>query len=401
MSTISHIEKELLEYINQHPVINTHTHHLPDNFFVDFGLDSLIKQGYVHWLRYDLDTTFISRQNYLDKVRFKSYFIWLNKALKEIYHFDTLTASNYDEIDLMIKTAHKESAFHLDLLKTKCNYQNIVLDAYWQPGSDNDHPEMFSSTFRIDPLLQGYSKEAVDHDGNNPFLLYERSFNNLDDYTNWIKDLIKQKKQQGCIALKSAVAYDRGLAFKTVSKQRAERIFNIHEHDINNSDVIAFQDYIFQLICELAAEHSLPLQCHTGMGTLSNTRALAMQEVIEKNPKTKFVLFHCSFPWTEDMNALLHNYDNVYPDLCWLPLLSPTSAKKTLHELIEVTSSDKICWGCDTRTSEESYGALLAFRYVLSEVLLEKISDNYLTLSDALVIIDNIMVNNPKKLYSI
>ena len=37
-----------------------------------------------------------------------------------------------------------------------------------------------------------------------------------------------------------------------------------------------------------------------------------------------------------------------------------------LHELIERATLDRIFWGCDTWTAEESFGALLAFRHVLA-----------------------------------
>src|SRR5690606_7204040 len=138
-------------------------------------------------------------------------------------------------------------------------------------------------------------------------------------------------------------------------------------------DIKAFQDYLFWRICEMAAEFDLVLQCHTGMGQLRNANAMSMKDVIAGNPQTKFVLFHCSYPWLGDVTALMHLYPNVYPDLCWMPILSPSAANRVLHELIEVGTADKVCWGCDTWTSEESYGAVLAMRYVLADVLEEKI----------------------------
>ena len=60
---------------------------------------------------------------------------------------------------------------------------------------------------------------------------------------------------------------------------------------------------------------------------------------------------------------------------------------------------DKVSWGCDTWTSEESYGALLAFRFVLAMVLGEKVMNSYITIDDAKAIVDNIMYKNPLKLY--
>lgn len=166
-------------------------------------------------------------------------------------------------------------------------------------------------------------------------------------------------------------------------------------------DIKAYQDYIFTSICKIAAEQGLPFQCHTGMGQLTGTNAMSMKRVIQSNPETKFVIFHCSYPWTDDVNALLRTYDNVYPDLCWLPILSTSTAIGMLHELIEGGTSDKVCWGCDTWTSEESYGTLLAFRFVLTKVLGEKVKDGYFSLNYAKDIIDNIMYNNAAKLYGL
>ena len=184
-----------------------------------------------------------------------------------------------------------------------------------------------------------------------------------------------------------------------MTKEKAGKVFRLGPDEITKEDIANFQNYLFSCVCGLAAEFSLPLQCHTGLGQLTNTRAMALKETIEANPQTKFVLFHCSYPWMDDISGLLHVYPNVYPDLCWLPILSPTAAQRMLHELIEIGTSDKVCWGCDTWTSEESYGALLAFRSVLTHVLQDKINDGYFSLSDAKQVIDNLMVNNAANLY--
>ena len=396
------MKAELSAYMAEHPVINTHSHHLPDDFFKNFALDNLLNQIYISWSGVTFEQTRGSRAAYLDKVRYKSYFIWLQKSLQKLYSFDEpLSPDNWDEISRKIEGAYEDASFHLQILKEKCGYEKVILDTYWEPGSHNGHPEIFSPTFRVDPLFYGYASGIKDHDGNDPTELYGDLPRNITDYVAWNRKIISDKKAEGCIALKLAMAYKRGLDLKTVTKERADRIFGLKETERTKEDIVAFQDYLFQCICEIAAELELPLQCHTGLGQLTETRALAMKGVIERNPQTKFVLFHCSFPWTEDISALLHTYPNVYPDLCWLPLLSPTAAKKMLHELIEVGTSDKVCWGCDTWTSEESYGALLAFRFVLAEVLAEKVKDGYFTLADAKEIIDRIMASNAASLYAL
>ncbi len=391
---------ELMAYVRSHQAINTHSHHLPDSAFKDFSLDSLLKRSYVDWCGVKFDNTQAGRSAYLEKVRYKSYFIWLQKSIGELYGLDEpLTADNWEKTSRLITASHRDGSFHLRILKEDCKYANILLDTYWEPGGDNGHADVFSPVFRVDPLFFAYAQGAKDHDGNSPATLYGGHPDNLADYLMWVRQLAAQKKSSGCIALKSAVAYDRSLAFRKVTKEQAGKVFRLRADEITKEDIADFQDYLFYYICELAAEFSLPLQCHTGLGQLTGTRAMALKEVIRANPHTRFVLFHCSYPWMDDISGLLHVYPNVYPDLCWLPLLSPSAAQRILHELIEVGTSDKVCWGCDTWTSEESYGALLAFQSVLVKVLQEKIGSGYLSMPDAKQVIDNLMENNAANLY--
>lgn len=119
------------------------------------------------------------------------------------------------------------------------------------------------------------------------------------------------------------------------------------------------------------------------------------------NPETKFVLFHGGFPWGDDILAYMHACPNVYSDLCWLPLLSPTAAADMLHKLIEVSPINRISWGCDTWTSEESFGARISFNKVLSKVLTEKVQSGYFGLEDAHIIAKKILNTNAKDLYKI
>jgi uncharacterized protein len=215
-----------------------------------------------------------------------------------------------------------------------------------------------------------------------------------------IRSAILQRKADGCVALKSALAYDRDIDFHDTPKEKAQKALSAG-NDAGEQEIRWFQDYVYYQLCKIAAEMNLPFQNHTGLGLLGKTNAMQLNEAINKNPETKFVLFHGSYPWTDDICALLHNYQNVFPDLCWLPIISNTACERLLGELIDVGTSDKVCWGCDTWTVEESYGALLAVRHVLAKVLSAKVEDGYLTLLDAEKITQRILHDNAKQLYSL
>jgi hypothetical protein len=96
---------------------------------------------------------------------------------------------------------------------------------------------------------------------------------------------------------------------------------------------------------------------------------------------------------------LVDKFPNVSADLSMLPLLSTGASKAMLHDLIERATRERIFWGCDTWTAEESFGALLAFRHTLASTLAEKVLDGYLTREDAFQITDDFFFNNPQRFY--
>ena len=396
------ISSELLSYMQNHKIINTHSHHREDHRFETVTLDNLLSDSYVNWSGVPLPSIHAERTAYLKKVQCRSYFVWLQKALQDLYGFtELISAGNWDSISRLIEASHKDSRYHMDVLQKKCGYRKVILDAYWQPGSDNGHAGLFAPALRVNSFFFGYSSDSRDHNGNNCRSLYGITARNMDDYVDAMKAVILQKKAQGCIALKCALAYDRDLHFQGADKAQANRALTCSDAERTPEDIRVFQDYLFQQICEISAEAGLPLQCHTGLGLLQGSQAIHLAQAIARNPDTKFVMLHCGFPWTDDVSGLLHNYTNVYPDLSWLPILSPAAAKQMIHQLIELGNTDKVCWGCDTWTSEESYGALLAFRQVFTAALSEKIQDGYFLLEDAKRIIDCYLYDNAAALYHI
>ena len=76
MGTANQIEQELMNYISDHKIRNTHSHHLPEQAMVDFDLDKLINNTYLQWQQVTPGTTAESRNAYLEKTRYKSYFVW-------------------------------------------------------------------------------------------------------------------------------------------------------------------------------------------------------------------------------------------------------------------------------------------------------------------------------------
>ena len=422
-------------FIDSRPKISTHCHQLPDKELHPFDLEALLRNSYVNWCGVFWDSSLRSREVLLEKIRFNSFFVWLQKSLLQLYAGSApLTASNWQGWSDRIQSAYKTPLHPRDVLTRQCGYQRMLLDAYWDPGSNNDSPEFYAPAYRVNAFFFGYSTRAADHDGNNPYNLSPRAFiSDLDEYIGWVRDNLLAHQAAGCVALKIPIAYDRGLDFDPVSDSAARQAFArltvvparqpersgpkgnkqaLPSNAPSNSaplqdgaadplDVKTFQDFLFFQICRMAADLDLPVQIHTGMGQGRRTNAAHLQPAIQNFPTTRFVLLHCSYPWIQDVSMLVNKYPNVFPDLSWLPLISTQSATAMLHELIERATLDRIFWGCDTWTAEESFGALLAFRHVLALTLAEKIIEGYFSRADALVIIDAILLKNPQRFYKL
>jgi hypothetical protein len=394
----------LLEFIEAQPVINTHSHQDMSLEAGGFDLEKCFRNSYVAWCGVMWEPSAESRARLLREIRFNSYFVWLERALQALHGLDgPLSAANWERVSGRVRAAHQEPGYWVDLLRRRCGYEQVVEDAYWDPGSDNGLPGLFRPAFRVNSFFFGYSPQARDHDGNNALSLYRagQPVDTFDGYLAFASEQIMAERGRGCVALKLPIAYDRGLDFRPVSKAEAQAAFNRLTSAGTPADVTAFQDYLAFFICNLASEVGLPVQVHTGMGKLERSNALWLKPLIQACPETRFVLLHCGSPWTEDVLALVRSYANLYPDLSWLPQLTFEGARRMLHDLIEAGAEHKAAWGCDTWTPEESYGSLLAFRQVLATVLAEKAAAGYLSEASAREVARQILSDNARELYNL
>jgi predicted TIM-barrel fold metal-dependent hydrolase len=384
--------EEIRSHILDHGIVNTHAHHLSDSETAGLNLAKILERSYVSWCGQAVPSSAAGADRWIEKVGNRSFYRSLTRALQKLYSMDEpLSGAVWDEYDKRIRRAHENTQWHLEILRKTCGYNTVVQDSYWNPGDDNGHPEIFKPAFRVNYFLYGYNHTAADHNGNNAQLAYGQQINNIKDYTDFLYRVIKEKKESGCATLKSAIAYERSISVEASSPQEAQAAMGLGKTEPSAAAVKKFQDYVFDVICDIAAELKIPFQIHTGLGLLDETNPMQIQKLIKRHPDTVFILMHGGYPWVDDICGLVHVYPNVVVDLCWLPLISPSAGIRALHELLEVCNGDKIVWGCDTWTSEESWGALLSMADTLAIVLDEKINRGYCCLNNAGRIAEGIM----------
>ena len=213
------------------------------------------------------------------------------------------------------------------------------------------------------------------------------------------------------MAIKSALAYDRTLQYDEVSRPDAARAFDrlFASASSRSTDPVSQKqlvDYMMHKLIQQAAEHHLPVQIHTGLQTgnwnhIAWTNPSHLSDLLNEYQHVRFDVFHGGYPYCSELATLAKNLPNVYPDLCWLYIISPGAARRALHEWIETVPANKILgFGGDFCHVEGAYGHAQMARVGTADVLAEKVENGYLKEEEAAVLLERILHLNGKELFS-
>jgi predicted TIM-barrel fold metal-dependent hydrolase len=223
--------------------------------------------------------------------------------------------------------------------------------------------------------------------------------NSLDDYDRLLEQVVVGAKESDAACLKCTLAYLRTIRFENVPRERALRVWGRPKSELSAKEIKDFEDYVIWRLVELCAKYDFPIQLHTGHARIQGSNPMLLVDMIEANPKTKFILFHGGFPWVSETGLIAMKYNNVWIDSCWLPTLSYTMARRAYQEWLDMVPSNKILWGADGTTVESIYGATVLTRECLSEALAEKVLRGELREEDALRIGRQVMRENALSLF--
>lgn len=181
-----------------------------------------------------------------------------------------------------------------------------------------------------------------------------------------VEEIFADARTVGVPCVKQAQAYYRPLDFVMRTRGAAEESFCAAlKGDAGAARVV--QDYVMEKILLRGMKY----QIHTGVANLGNTSPVLLRGAIERHPGVSFVLLH-GYPYLSEAINLARFYPNVFFDLSWLQLLSPSILSAALREAIGFVPTNKIFLSTDATSPEEQYGAAVGLRRVLASVLEEK-----------------------------
>ena len=231
----------------------------------------------------------------------------------------------------------------------------------------------------------------------------------LDDW-HAVIDWWFNKYGKYAVAAKSGNAYSRDIDYEQVPAGRVEGLFRkrIVNDLLPAAEKKELEDHLFWYAVRKATEHKLPIKLHTGyyagqngmpLDRLSHNAASA-GELCRRAPDTKFVLMHICYPYYEELLAIAKQYTNAYVDMCWSWIINPVAAKDFLKKYLVTAPANKILtFGGDYVPVELILGHATIARRGIALALSELVDEDWLTLSDAMDLVDPIMHNNARQLF--
>lgn len=295
-----------------------------------------------------------------------------------------------------------QTDWYKTVLHDKCNIDFLINDS--QPAQGD--PDYFRYTTRFE-YLRLASKAQIDQ------LSRQQGTNitSLDELVETLNHDFEKAVKKGITTIKNSSAYYRSLYYEDVTKKQAEEVFlrvmRNNGEPLSSEAIKPLSDYLMHRILELAQKFNIPVQVHTGLqagdgNLIENSNPALLSNLFLKYRNVKFILFHGGYPFGGEFGSLAKNFRNVYIDLCWLYIISPSYSERYLNEWFETVPANKILgFGGDYENVENILGHLLFAKEVIGNVLIEKVKSRYFSEEEAVKIARMILHDNAINLFKL
>lgn len=330
-------------------------------------------------------------------------------AAKDLYGIDDLNEKTYKDLSKRIAEAHKEG-YYENILRNRSKIDACLIMEY-NTMNPRDVEHEGNCNFRRFFVYDKYCSFFCFNKMTSKLSVYGKKFTTLQEYESLIDSVFEQDVKKGIQGAKFGVAYYRTLKFDDVSRETASAVFE--KMKTNPGQTFSFeeakplQDFVFFKLLSLCDKYKLPVQIHTGLQTgngndITNANPTGLVKAIFKYPNLKFCLLHASYPYGGELATMAKNFPNVYIDMAWSALISPSYTVRNLKEYIETVPVNKImAFGGDSQTVEGAYGASVLARETVSESLIQLVKEGYLTESEAMIIAKKILRENAIRIYNL
>ena len=417
--------KDLIEKkVSETPFIDTHEHLIDESERLDcikpiipcddwalllnlyFSFD-LISAGIS---KEQIDSLFSKQVNPINKWGIlKEYWPYLKNTtsgivfrntIRILYGIDEISEYNIIELQNRYEQTRKKG-FYKYIIQDLANIKHCHINSPIIACKKSESPDLLLQDIALNGLIQ----VAI-----NPYSVPENfQINSLSDWHAlidwWFSEYGHMAK-----GVKIGNAYFRRLDFERVEANKIEEIFirKISFNIISVEENKELQDHLFWYSVDKATEYGLPVKLHTGQWAMNNGMNMHWVKdnpsdcasLCKQAPNTKFIFFHLCYPHYEEMLSLAKSYSNAYIDMCWSWSINPLAAKDFLKKFILTVPNNKIfTFGGDDKIVENLIGHAFVARKGITQALSELVTENWITISDALDLVEILMFKNAEKMF--
>ncbi len=428
--------QEIRKHVGSIRLIDTHEHLPPESERVNKVVD-VLSQFYLHYASSDLVSAGMSPEDLLyikdtkipldyrwavfepwwDRIRNTGYSRCMEIAARDLYGVDGINSETYKQLSRKMMERNKEGLYKW-VLQEKAGIDICVLDTL-REDYDVDK-DLFVPVLRVSEYASPRNVKDLEVLGKR----FGNPIHNLGDYVNLVKGRFDALEGR-VAALKIALAYDRSLHFEKRTFSEAEESLNkifktrgfswtpiegteyseLAQDGPGKEELLPLQDYLVHLSIQEASRRGIPIQIHTGLhegnkNIISNSNPELLVNLFLEYGEAKFDIFHGGWPYSSQLSALAKNFQNVYIDMCWMHIISPSRAVSALDEWLDEVPVNKIMgFGGDFLCVEGSYGHSVMARDNVAKVLAGKVDDGIYGMDEAKKYADWILRDNPRRLF--
>ncbi len=424
---------EILPAVTKLPVIDTHEHLLWSEELRENQEADLLQEYLTHYMRSDVVSAGLTQEALAavldgkrdirdrwrlvepswEASRYTGYGRALDLAVSAIYGIERICAQTIEELNTRFQRSRKVGHYRhvlrdlcgirvslLDTWTFRLDGENLLFKRIWQPQSFiNPMPPEGSGV-----LAQIENAHGITVRG-------------LDDWMEACeKELDHMLARNGARVLKTSIAYFRSLQFEKTPYDTARASFAAalaRAGDPGRTPraelalPVDVQDFMMHHILGLAARRKLTLQVHTGLlegngNTISNSDPAHLTNLFLEYPDVRFDLFHISYPYQHTAAALAKMFPNVFIDMCWAHIISPSASVQALEDFLDAVPWNKIsAFGGDYLFPDGVYGHLVMARQNVSRALARKVEQGVFSTTKAVEIARALFYDNPLRIFQL
>jgi len=423
MSSADRVHEELLGFINNLHIIDSHEH-LPMESDLTEETD-VLAEWLIHYFSCDLVSAGLSDaglnrardvsgdlmkrwdlvEPFWEAARNTGYGRSLDLSAQALYGIDGVRRETIGPLNEAFVAARKKGGHYHYVLKEKSRIALSVVDA----NLDCDR-QYFASAFRLDSFIMPTHRCEIRDQG----AAVELQVHSLEDWEEALARHLDRIYEQGAVVVKHGLAYLRSLYYEKVTRRDAEQEFQVffaNEHSPAWRPPLkagkALQNCMMHALLRLLDQRGLTMQVHSGIqegngNVIVDSNPVNLTNCFLEYENVTFDIFHMGYPYTQELSNLAKNFRNVNIDMCWGHIISPEAARRALAEWLDAVPANKIiAFGGDYCFVDGVYGHQRLARDNVAEVLASKVEDGTFDLERAQQLAQWLFVDNPVRILNL